>query len=321
MAEHQTLKPGLLCKTVHRFPLPTWIENIAVRSNGDLLLTLLTKPEVYLVKPSDPSNAVLVHYFDDATALAGIIEVAEDMFYVGGGKFNAKTNQSVSGSFKVWEIDMRDFVAGTAAPARVLVDLKDVGLPNGFELLSKEAGTILVADSSLGCVWKVNVNEESVEKLIEVDEMKPPPPPVMQMGVNGLAVRDGYLYWSNTTKSLFCRIKIDDNGAPSGALVEVLESGVVIDDFCFDGFGNAWVAQHMMNTVGVIRAKGGVVTVAGSADQLTVAGGAACQFGRMQEDESVLYVVTTGGLSAPVDGSQVEGGKFVAIETRGRAVF
>jgi hypothetical protein len=50
----------------------------------------------------------------------------------------------------------------------------------------------------VGVVWKVNVKNGNVEKVIEFDEMKPPPPPALQMGINGVKVRDGYLYWSNT---------------------------------------------------------------------------------------------------------------------------
>jgi sugar lactone lactonase YvrE len=153
-----------------------------------------------------------------------------------------------------------------------------------------------------------------LEKVIEVDEMKLPQPPALQMGINGLKVHDGYLYWSNTGKQLFCRIKIDGEGKAAGT-AEILERDIVIDDFCFDKHGNAWVTEHGLNVVGVVKASGGVVTAAGRIDKLTIAGGTACQFGRTSEDADILYYVTTGGLSAPVNGTEVEGGKVVAIDT------
>ena len=58
-----------------------------------------------------------------------------------------------------------------------------------------------------------------------------------------------------------------------------------------------------------------VVTVDGSQYQLTVAGDTACHFGRRQTDRKTLYVVTDGGLADPVNGTVVEGGKAIALDT------
>lgn len=55
--------------------------------------------------------------------------------------------------------------------------------------------------------------------------------------------------------------------------------------------------------------------VAGAVDQLTIAGGTSCQFGRTESNRNVLYVATCGGLAAPVNGTEVEEGKIVAIDT------
>jgi hypothetical protein len=42
---------------VYQFPTkPTWVENIAVRPNGQLLVTLLTSPEVWLINPTNPQQ-------------------------------------------------------------------------------------------------------------------------------------------------------------------------------------------------------------------------------------------------------------------------
>jgi sugar lactone lactonase YvrE len=314
MAEPQVLDPELPSKVLYQFPIPTWIENIAVRSNGELLVTLLTSPELYLVSPSDPKEAVLVHKFDEVLAVTGIIEVKEDVFYVGGGNYSLSAFSNEQGSYRIWEVDLTGFGKDSKAAIKQVAHLPGAGLANGFELLSKEAGTILIADSVNGIVWKVNVNDGKVEKVIELDEMKPPPPPALQIGINGIKVRDGYLYWSNTVKMLFCRIKIDEEGKPTGS-VEVLERDILIDDFCFDNHGNAWLTQHGLNVLGVVKAAGGVVTAAGRLDKLTIAGGTACQFGRTSSDADILYFVTTGGMSAPVNGTEVEGGKVVAIDT------
>jgi hypothetical protein len=110
------------------------------------------------------------------------------------------------------------------------------------------------------------------------------------------------------------------SGTDSGELaenVEILKQDFVCDDFCFDTRGNVWFMQNPLNTVGVRRGRGGIVTVAGSRDQLTVAGCTACHFDRKSSDEHILYVVTLGGLGSPVNGTEVEGGKVVAVDTSG----
>jgi hypothetical protein len=314
MAEPTILDPELPSKVLYQFPLPTWIENLAVRSNGELLLTILTSPELYLLNPSDPKEALLVHKFEDVFGLTGIIEAKEDVFYVAGSNYNLATSSNEAGSDFVWEVDMTSFSKDSKANIKKIAHLTGAGLLNGVELFSKEEGTILIADSEIGVVWKANVNDGKVENIIEVDEMKPLPPPALQIGINGLKVRDGYLYWSNTGLKLFCRIKIDGEGKAIGP-VEFLERDILIDDFVFDKKGNAWLTTHGMNTLAVVKPGGGVVTAAGSIDKLTVAGGTACQFGRTSSDGDILYFVTTGGMSAPVNGTEVEGGKVVAINT------
>lgn len=314
MAEPTILDPELPSKVLYQFPLPTWIENLAVRSNGELLLTILTSPELHLLNPSDPKEAVLIHKFEEVRGLTGIIEVKEDVFYVTGSNFNLATFSNEAGSHFVWEVDMTSFSKNSKANIKEIAHLTGAGLLNGIELFSKEEGTILIADSEIGVVWKVNINDGKVENIIDVDEMKPPPPPELQMGINGLKVRGGYLYWSNTGFKLFCRIKIDGEGKATGP-VEVLERDIVIDDFVFDKKGNAWLTTHGMNTLAVVKPGGGVVTAAGNIEKLTVAGGTACQFGRTSSDGDILYFVTTGGMSAPVKGTEVEGGKVVAINT------
>jgi hypothetical protein len=314
MTERLVLDPALPSKVVHQFPFPTWIENIAVRSNGDLLLTVLTAPELYLMKPSNPEEPVLVHRFDEVSALTGIIEIMDDVFYVAGGNFTLQPWSTGADTYQVFEVNLTGFDKNSTTSVKKIAHLTGCGLANGLELLSKADGTILIADSEAGVVWKVNVNNGEVEKLIEVDEMKSPPPPSMPMGVNGVKIRDGYLYWSNTGQQLFCRIKMDSKGMTSGS-VEILEREIIIDDFVFDKKGNAWVACHPVNTLGVVKPGGGVVIAGGSIDKLTLAGGTACQFGRTSSDADVLYYVTSGGMAAPINGTEVEGGKVVAIDT------
>ena len=314
MAETNALDPLLPSHVVYQFPMPSWIENLAIRSNGQILVSFSSAPEVFLVDPADSSKTVLIHKFPAVTGMAGIIEVEHDKFYVAGGNFDLSTFVNQTGSYKLWEVDMTNFESDGKAVVKQVMDLEKIGLPNGLELLSKSEKTILAADCEAGAVFKIDLANETHEMAVQVDEMKNPEKPSIPIAINGLAVHKEYIYWTNTSKALFCRIKIHEDGRAAGD-VEIIDQGLVGDDFCFDRGDNAWIAQNPLNTITVAKAKGGLVTVAGRKDRLEIAGATACQFDRRSGNEHMLYVVTNGGLGGPVNGSEVEGGKVSVIDT------
>lgn len=77
-------------------------------------------------------------------------------------------------------------------------------------------------------------------------------------------------------------------------------SGVVPDDMVVARDGTTvYVCTNVTNTVARISPDGGdVVTVAGEAKAMTLAGSTACVFG---QGERVLYVATAGGNATPVE--------------------
>src|SRR5437762_692546 len=95
-------------RTLHQFPKPSWVENLCVRSNGQLLLTVLTSPDLYLLDPSEPSQPILIHSFEGYLGLMGISEVENDVFYIAAGNFNLSTFDPGAGSYAVWEVDLRN---------------------------------------------------------------------------------------------------------------------------------------------------------------------------------------------------------------------
>lgn len=314
MAAISTLEPLLTARLVHQFPIPSWIENLAIRSNGQILVTCSSAPEVFLVDPTDSSKTVPIHKFPDVAGMAGIIEVEHDKFYVAGGNFNLNTLVNQTGSYKLWEIDMVNFESEGKAAIKEVMNLGKIGFPNGLELLSESERTILAADCEAGAVFRIDLEKGTHEIAVQVDEMMNPEKPFIPIAVNGIAVHEGYLYWTNTSKALFCRIKIHKDGKAAGD-VEIIAQGLIGDDFCFDRDNNAWITQNPFNTITVSKAKGGLVTVAGKIDRMDVAGVTACQFDRKSGNEHLLYVVTNGGLGGPVNGTEVEGGKVAVIDT------
>jgi hypothetical protein len=76
---------------IWQFPLGTWVENLAVRTNGQLLVTLLSQPELYHVDPFQKTAPTLIHSFPNASGLLGIAEIEDDVFAVVAGNWSTTT--------------------------------------------------------------------------------------------------------------------------------------------------------------------------------------------------------------------------------------
>jgi hypothetical protein len=59
---------------IYYFPNLTRVESIAVRSSGDLFVTIATAPELYLTSPTSSKTSTLLHTFPHLIAILGITE-------------------------------------------------------------------------------------------------------------------------------------------------------------------------------------------------------------------------------------------------------
>jgi hypothetical protein len=92
-----------------------------------------------------------------------------------------------------------------------VVDILEAHFLNVMTTLSEDdEGTVLIADSALGALWKLNVNTAQYEAIIDIHEMKPPPPPGFPVGINGVKIKKsgdkGDLYFSTSGAFAFHRI-------------------------------------------------------------------------------------------------------------------
>lgn len=311
-------------RIVHQFPLPTWLENLAVRPNGQILVTVTTAAQVYLVDPSKPASAapVLIHDFAPKSAVIGITEVRPDIFYVAVGKVDIFTFTNYPGTYSIWEINM----SGNTPAIRKVTDVPEANFLNGLTTLSIKDNTILAADCVLGLIWKINVTTGKYEKVIDNPSMKLPPPPALSLGVNGIKIHDGKLYFTNTGAGTLNRIPINLSTGKATGSAENLYKGIFPDDIAIDEAGNVWIARNGENILSVwISDTRKLVDVLGKKTELTVAGATACAFGQSgwggggdgDGGGKVLYVSTSGALAGPVNGTIVEGGKVVAVDLSG----
>lgn len=315
----------LRTRVVTQFPAAppgTWIENIAARANGDLLLTVLS-PSASLYGVTDPTSekpaVELLHTFGDgASGLVGIAEPAPELFVVAGyGAANSTTNTTAA---LVWTVDFRGVHGHDKKPeAKLVKKLDGAGVLNGVAALPGGHGdAVLVADSSKGLVWRVDIKTGAYEVAVQVAEMSGSG--ASGIGVNGIhATRDGFLYWTNSAARTIYRLRITPRGsAVPYARVEVVAAidAIFLDDFAIGDDGTIFVATNFDNRLIAVQAgTNRSVVVAGSNTEFTVAGDTAAVFGRGTADRRTLYVSTTGGLGMPVNGTLTEGGKVVAVDT------
>ncbi|KAH7312997.1 hypothetical protein BKA65DRAFT_600535 [Rhexocercosporidium sp. MPI-PUGE-AT-0058] len=371
-----TLTPHIL----NTFPPGTWLENLVIRqSDANALITLLSSPTLLLLSTTSSFPPQHIASIPEALGCLGIVELYHDIFYIVAGNWTAKTGVSTPGSYGVWEIDMRDYKTpsphqdpdhgydhsnGTLngdssgewnsstsnAPGikkRKIASLPHSGFLNGMTILNPVSGTLLIADSLLGLVWSVNVLTGRVTIAINDTSMAPLPNSTLQLGINGLLVRDGYLYFDNTNRAGFYRVPIDlQTGARRGDVEVLVQSDIETifpDDFTIDFVGNVWMTadvwgRWIFGGVAAVPSSSSsssssssassnstddageddadLEIVAGSKGDEYITGWTAAKFGTRREDlqRGSLYVTTNGGPVNYYYGNWTSGGMLIRLD-------
>jgi hypothetical protein len=292
-------KGGLL-STVYQFPNGTSVENIAVRSNGKLLVTLLTQTQIVEMDPARTSTPQLVYYFHGSTRVNGISKTAKDVFAVS------------TDHHTIWTMDL----GGSNPNPQVtqIVTIPEASFLNGVTTLNSTAGTVLVADSGLAVIWLVNTLTGAFSAALSDNATMataPIPGSTLALGVNGVRYdkHSTYLYYTNTGKQLFCRVQIDTETGMAVGPFETIVQGFAGDDFALNlDNGAAYVTNGSGNDVEKIflHSNHHQEIVAGGSNSTDITGATSSAFGRRAVDADVLYITTNGG--------GLGGGKVVTVK-------
>ncbi|KAL0256927.1 minichromosome maintenance protein 5 [Diplodia seriata] len=333
----------------------TWIENVAVRPNGNLLVTLLApSADLYEIVLSNnhPSSgpsasntttttgttaveARLVRRFAAYEGLTGIAETAPDVFAVLAGNYSDPS----TASWSLWEADFTSSSSSSSSSAAINELVPSIpnalvlnGMTTTAPLLQRDDGVqLLISDSTAGHVLRVTTaaaadDDDDIAVYLADDPTTSPPNASLPTGVNGVRYLPdssssssssgdgGYLYFTNTYRALFCRVRIDDDDDDDGndeavaaaAKVEVLAEGVKGDDFAVRWEeGSGGVVAYVTDGVDgeVVRVVVGGRSGEEEKKDVLVEGEKATSaaFGRGPGDGDVLYVVTRGGKVLAVD--------------------
>lgn len=296
---------------LHTFPYPSWLENLAIRSNGEILTSRLDTPILYEVNhlTGDAVEVATWNASEHAGAL-GISEGAEDVFYVIlAAFFDQATFVKTSGVNSIFKVDMSTFSLSddgsveTNATVTHLTDIDEADFLNGMATL--DDGHIYVSDVYSGVIYLVDVSTGDYQVAVNDTLAKfsvDGEAASTNLGSNGLKVRDGYLYWTNTARGFLARIPVGTDGFPTGDSAIVATNVPKADDFQFRDNGEVFVAQNQQDTLSAAWGveSGGVVTaqaIAGSNISTILAGVTSPKFGRTSTDSNRLYLSTSGGKS------------------------
>lgn len=306
---------ALSVTALHTFEYPSWLENLAIRSNGEILTSRLDTPILYQVNHITGAPVEVATW--DATQYSGALGISEganDVFYVIlSAFFDQATFVKTSGVNTVFKIDLNTFALDSAgliesnATVSLLTEIPGADFLNGMATLDDShiyvsdvySGVIYLINTSTGA-YQVAVNDTLAKFSVDGEAAD------TNLGSNGLKVRDGYLYWTNTARGFLARIPVGKNGLPTGKSAIVATNVPKADDFQFRSDGTVFIAQNQQDTLssahGVETGKGvAAVAIAGSNISTILAGVTSPKFGRTKADSNRLYLSTSGGeLLSPV---------------------
>ncbi|KAJ5129136.1 uncharacterized protein N7515_005175 [Penicillium bovifimosum] len=313
-------EPDVHVETLFQFPNNgSWIDNLVVRSDGNLLLTRLDTPEVWLVNTTS-GNATLVYSFPNVTSCFGISEIENDVFAVIVGNFSTKTFQPAAGSFSLQKLDFTNIPSSAEErqsenpSASEIAALPETVAPNGMATFSRASNLVLIADSPKGVIWKVNTKTGDYTVALNDTTMLPAKGQSLPLGVNSLTVLDDYVHYTSTTQMKYCRVKVDLDANPIGDF-EVVASGFLPDNIEVTEDGTAYIPTGPQNSVVRITPLGQIALVAGGQISTEMPGPSSI---RLSKGRQSLYVGTSGGQIAPVLGTFVEPAKVLIITLGGK---
>ncbi|KAI9837212.1 MAG: hypothetical protein M1838_004851 [Thelocarpon superellum] len=296
--------------TIHAFPTNFFVENIAVRHTGELLVTVYSAKELFQLDPLGSTPPVLVHQF--SKDISGIVELGHDKFYVSTGSIGS------AGTFEIVEVDVSTLTTDAAghvttpATVRTVVDVPEAIFLNGSTPLPGSEGVFLAADSILGAIFQIDITSGKAKIWLQDEAFTKTTENPFIPGANGIKSHGKHVYVSNTERLIVLRVPISPTGEPGGP-VETVFDRCGADDFALDAAGTLYLATHVFNSVIKISPDGVRSRIAGGPDDTTVAGSTSAAFGRTERDRTRLYVTTNGGMSSPVDG-KVGPGRVLGLE-------
>lgn len=302
--------------TVAEFPKHTMLENLAVRSDGSVLVVASPQREIWYTPPAQgmlPVEPTLLHTFEDGHLAQCFVEAEPDIFYV-----------ATYGKPALYRLDLRVWKPGQQlSPVKVL-DFEASAGPNGGALVAP--GVLLFSDCLAGSILRVDLSSDGLQGTARTwlqhesmaaggghppvkfsESMEVPFP-----GINGLRYgpKTKFVYYTTSSQNLFMRVAVDRSTFEPAGKPEHLATMQNVDDLCLDeDQGVAYVARHPDHIIeraplDPYSSAPGRLVVVGNPFNERLIGPTSVDWGRSPDDYGrVAYATTDGGtVQLPPDG-------------------
>jgi hypothetical protein len=306
---------------VAEFPPHYFLENMAVRADGSMLVTVQNRKELWHVPAPAASGLVQpvrVHSFEFNTTF--VVEWKPDIFLLGVADVY-ETHEA-----RLYSVDLTQWQPGQAIQPKLVLAMPQpwVGF-NGAALVSPD---VLIAAGMARLLWRIDLGPDggaSARVWLEHDSMKnrPGEKKPEQPGSNGVqySARTGYLYYTTTSQQLMMRVKVDPVTLDAAELPEFVAGGREWDDFLIDDdVGVAYVTTHRENTIERVRLahdgnREGRSVVAGDPFDELLVGPSAGAWSRSPGDYGrIAYFSTDGGTAQPPADGVYRSAKILRVE-------
>ena len=280
-----------------------WFENLAVRPSGTILATRMDAPQLWHIDPRRKTGAPLVEV-PGVLSTTGIAEVADDVYVFAAGNFSFEARGFVPGSLSVWKVDLSGLKKRAPVPM-LIADFPDAGFLNG--IAAWDGTRVLVGDTTGSKVYLLDIVSGEFEVALDVPEVA---------FVNGINVRDGWIYFVSGELGTFYRVPVDSDARPTGA-PELIAADLSLDDFDIADDGTVFAAAVWNNQVVRITEDRAVTVIAGGPDSVELLSCTSAKLGRTASDKGTIYVSTMGNGAFPEPGDVTTEAKIVAIKAKG----
>ncbi|OAA37319.1 Six-bladed beta-propeller, TolB-like protein [Beauveria brongniartii RCEF 3172] len=237
-----TAQAAYTAQLLHQFPSHLqWVENMALRPNGNILMTTFDQAQIYELNPNNGSPPRLVAALPDADVAIGIAETLPDVFAVEAGHLN-RTSYRLDGSGRIDTLDWSRLDCHGRPKVQTVAALPQAKLANGLAALPMHSHLVLSADSITGTIYRTDTSTGHVDVAIHDPKLAPhdnPDPFLTLIGVNGLQTHNGYLYVTSTSARFLGRYKIDSHGNPLSELEILATDGAVFGAVPLDSVSKA----------------------------------------------------------------------------------
>ena len=240
-----------------QFDNTTFLENLFIRRNGNILLSSVNTGHLFDFDPHGRNQVpVALGALPGANGTTGVVEVFPDVYAVSGGLINMETQSFAEGSLRVYTIDFcnqKHSKDGASPIIKSVAQVKNTTMLNGMAALPHRPGVVLSVDSYTGRIFRIDTVTGNVETAWQDDllsGLSDPKTGGTGLGANGIRIHDGWLYFAQSEKRTFGRVRIDADGHKIGAIQTFTTipdnkpATWADDDFAITNAGEIYVARH-----------------------------------------------------------------------------